>query len=44
MERLIFFYSFVFVGWQISKEFKNGGISQFVMNRLRTRHHLNVDV
>jgi len=29
---------------QISKELNIGGISQFAMNRLKKRHHLNVDV
>jgi hypothetical protein len=29
---------------QINKELNIGGISQYVMNRLRKRHHFNVDV
>jgi hypothetical protein len=28
----------------LSKELNIGGISQFAMNRLRKRHHVNVDV
>jgi len=44
VESLIFLFFFVFVGWQISKELSIGGISQYVMNRLKKRHHLNVDV
>jgi hypothetical protein len=43
MESLIFLF-FVFVGWQINKELNVGGISQFAMNRLRNKHHLNVNV
>jgi hypothetical protein len=37
-------FFFVFVGWQISKELRIKGIFQSVMNRLRKRHHMNVDV
>jgi hypothetical protein len=44
VESLKFLYFLVFVGWQISKELKIGGISQFAMNRLRKKHHINVDV
>jgi hypothetical protein len=32
------------VGWKISKELSIGGIFQSTTNRLRKRHHLNVDV
>jgi hypothetical protein len=44
MESLIFLCFFVSVDWQINKELKIGGISQFAMSRLRRKHHLNVDV
>ncbi len=44
MESLIFLCFFVFMGWQISKELSIGGIFQFVMSRLRKKHHLNVNV
>jgi len=32
------------VGWQIIKELNIRGISQYTMNRLRKRHHLNVNL
>ncbi len=38
------FIYIVFIGWQISKELRIGGISQSAMNRLRKKHHINVDV
>jgi len=44
VESLIFLCFFIFVGWQISNELTIGGIFQFVMSRLKEKHHLNVDV
>jgi len=44
VESLNFLCLFVFVGWQISKELRIGGISQSAMNRLKEKHHINVDV
>ncbi len=44
MESLIFLCFFVFVKRQISKELIIGVIFQYAMNRLKKKHHINVDV
>jgi len=41
---LAIFTGWLFCGLQISKELGIGRISQFMMNHLRKKHHLNVDV